>query len=91
MSTGCVIRENATMRIRVCKPGEAMKPVRVLVEKNGSPLRGPVTYPAGYLPPSPGEYWDEKHVVASGRLGAGDDTWDEVILEIKEAGNADQP
>ena len=73
------------MRTRPCRPGEAMKPVRVLLEKDGKPFARPVTYPAGYLPPAAGKNWDEKHVVVGGRLGAGDDTWDEVILSIKEA------
>ena len=78
------MKEIATMRLRACGPGEVMKPVRVLLEKDGKPFGGPVTYPAGFLPPSPGENWDDKYVIASGRLGAGDNTWDEVILSIKE-------
>ena len=72
------------MRIRGWWPGEAMKFVRVLLEKDGKPFGGPVTYPVGFLPPNTGENWDDKHVVASGRFGAGDEKWDEVILSIKE-------
>lgn len=72
------------MRIRACIPGETMKPVRVLLEKGGKRFGGPVTYPAGSLPPGPGEEWDDRHVVVDGRVGVSDDTWDEVILSIKE-------
>jgi hypothetical protein len=78
------MKEIATIRLRACRPGEAMKPVRVLLEKDGKPFGGPVTIPAGTLPPAPGEEWDDRHVVVDGRVGVGDDTWDEVILRIKE-------
>ena len=74
------------MRIRTCRGGETMKPARVLLEKDGKRWGGPVTYADGWLPPAPGEKWDEdgKYIVVNGRLGQGDDTWDEVILTITE-------
>ena len=72
------------MKLRGCEPGEVMKPARVLLEKDGKTFGGPVTFPAGFLPPGPGEDWDDRHVVVSGRVGASDNTWDEVILSIAE-------
>jgi hypothetical protein len=72
------------MKIRACRPGERMKPVRVLLEKDGNRYGGPVTIPEGFLPPTVGEEWDEKHVVVGARSGINDDTWDEVLLTIQE-------
>jgi hypothetical protein len=74
------------MRIRTCYQGETMKPLRVLLEKDGRRFGGPVSYPVGWLPPAPGEKWDGdgKHTVVDGRLGNGDDTWDEVILTVRD-------
>jgi hypothetical protein len=68
-----------------------MKPIRVLLEKDGKPYGSVTTYPAGWAPPDVGEFWEEdkKHVVVSGRPGTGDATHDEVILTIKE--NPRQP
>jgi len=74
------------MKLRVSNPGEPMKPIRVLLEKDGKPC-GEVTYPAGWTPPDIGESLDfanKKHVVVSGRSGMGDAIHDEIILTIKE-------
>ena len=62
-----------------------MKPIRVLLEKDGKPYGRPASCPVGFAPPDIGEMWDNKHVVVSGRHGTGDDTWDEVILTIRES------
>jgi len=65
-------------------PGERMKPIRVLLEKGGQRFGGPITFPADSLPPGPGKDFDERHVVVDAKAGVSDDTWDEVILTIKE-------
>ena len=78
------MKEDSTLKLRACEPGEAVKPVRVLLEKGGKAFGGQVTFPAGFLPPGPGEVWDDRYLVVSGRIGAGDNTWDEVILTVAE-------
>ena len=74
------------MKPRASNTAKPMKPIRVRLEKDGKPYGSVTTYPAGWTPPDVGEAWEEdkKHVVVSGRPGAGDATWDEVILVIKE-------
>jgi hypothetical protein len=62
----------------------ANKPVRVLLERDGKPYNGPITFAGpGHLP-KPGDVWDDKHVVKSGRRGTDDAQFDEVILTIEQ-------
>jgi len=60
------------------------KPVRVLLEKDGKPFRGPTTCPSARGLPRVGDQWDDKHVVVGGKRGKDDEVFDEVILIVEE-------
>lgn len=71
------------MKPRAFKSGEPKKPIRVRLEKDGKPYGSVATYPLGWAPPDAGEPWNDRLMVVSGRLGVGDDEFDEVILTVE--------
>jgi hypothetical protein len=59
------------------------KSIRVLLEKDGKPFGGPVTFhgPAKLL--AIGNPWDDVYVIVDGRRGTDDEDFDEVVLIVE--------
>jgi hypothetical protein len=58
-----------------------VRPIRLLLEKDGKPYGGPVTFHGPALLLAIGKPWDE-YVIVDGRRGTDDAEFDEVILTI---------